>query len=61
VKQINKDINEFKNEIVSMLENREIVEAVDTIMTKEFGGYEFEVVNLLPSYEIEYQFEWVEE
>jgi len=60
VKEINKDINDFKDEIVTLLEDKNVLEAVDVIMNKEFGGYEFETVNLLPSYEIEYQFELVE-
>lgn len=55
-----KDINNFANEVVNMLENKEILEAVDAIMNENYDSYEFEVVNLLPSYEIEYQIEFVE-
>jgi len=55
-----KDINGFANEVIDRLESKEILEAVDVIMNEDYNSYEFEVVNLLPSYEIEYQIEYVE-
>jgi len=60
VKEINKDFNDFRDEVVTLLEDKDVLQAVDVIMNEDFSGYQFETVNLLPSYEIEYEFEIVE-
>ncbi|NMB95298.1 MAG: hypothetical protein GYA02_01600, partial [Clostridiaceae bacterium] len=50
-----KQTNKFLDDVITKLENKEILDAVDVLMNEDFSDYQFEVVNLLPSYEIEFE------
>jgi len=51
-----KDINSFATEVVTMLENKEILDALDVLMNKDFKVYEFEPLDV-SNYEFEIEIE----